>query len=853
MGKFDRFLQREGIIHQRSSAYTPEQNGVAERYNRSILEKTRCILNEFTVPKFLWGEALRTAVHIRNLIPKTGHDITPYELMFGKKPSVDHLRVFGCSAHVHIPRDQRKKTDPVSTTGIFVGYAEFSRAWRVLTWSSGKLRIIESASVTFAEHTSPTISELNDALAVPVDTDPFPDEDDDFFYVGLVPIPTAARHDPTTEQHSADCSAENADSTQLEVHEQSAGSQILSEGHKSGVHASDDSHSISSSSSIHDESDPAHEFDPADVGVDIPGQPRYPGRQRKAPDRLTFNVTASTLDDPADGRKGNFDNPTVKEALQRQDKELWVQAINAELRSVFEKQVYEECELPPGRKALTMRIVLKIKRDVYGNVEKYKARLVVRGFLQKEGIDFDEIFAPTAQCASFRMLISIAAQQRLQIEQIDVSTAFLNGELSEEVYVQLPACLPSTSRVWRLRKALYGLKQAAKAWNDKLTAELSILGFQQSMADPCLFFRGCFRERVFILFHVDDAVIVGMPIEVTRAKADIASVFQITDLGQINQFLSIEVIRSNEEIRLTQKEYARSILQKFGMGEGERGKPIPMAPGTVLVKGEDEPLPAENEYCAIVGSLLYLAVNTRPDISYAVGVLSRHMSAPTVKHMQAAKYVLRYLRQTVEFGLSYKCGPRGVCEPYSNGCSSWFYNAKWEHHPDLGVSAPVNWTPNIPQFKAFADADFAGDVESRKSTTGVIIMWGTHPITWFSKMQPIVTTSTTEAEFVAAATATKEGLWVRKLLQDILMGLIPVQLQCDNEAAIALIKNTTAGVSGRTKHIDVQFLFTRERRLRGELTVEFVPSHMQLADILTKPLSRLNFEEARALIGVRGA
>jgi hypothetical protein len=210
---------------------------------------------------------------------------------------------------------------------MFVGYAEFSKAWRVLTW----------------------------------------------FLAG------------------------NADCTQLEVHAQSEffeASLIPSEGHNSEVHASDDPQSISSSSSIHNEIEPNHEFDPADVGVDIPGQPRYPGRERKAPDRLTFNVTASTPDAPFDRHKGSSDNPTLKEALQRQDKELWVQAINDELRSVFEKQVYEESELPPGRKALTMRMVLKIKRDIYGNVEKYKARLVVRGFVQKEGIDFEEILLP---------------------------------------------------------------------------------------------------------------------------------------------------------------------------------------------------------------------------------------------------------------------------------------------------------------------------------------------------------------------------------------------------------------------------------------------------------------------------
>jgi hypothetical protein len=164
---------------------------------------------KFSVPKFLWGEAVQTAAHIRNLVPKTGQTLTPYELMFDKKPSVDHLRVFGCTAHAHIPKEQRKKTDPVSATGMFVGYAQFSKAWRVLIWRAGKLTIIESASVKFDENSSPSIKEMNKALIVPVNDAPLPDEDDDFFFMGLVPIPAAEHQLPAIQnpQSPADTDA----------------------------------------------------------------------------------------------------------------------------------------------------------------------------------------------------------------------------------------------------------------------------------------------------------------------------------------------------------------------------------------------------------------------------------------------------------------------------------------------------------------------------------------------------------------------------------------------------------------------------------------------------------------------
>jgi hypothetical protein len=239
---------------------------------------------------------------------------------------------------------------------------------------------------------------------------------------------------------------------------------------------------------------------------------------------------------------------------------MWVVAINGELKSLFEKQVYDECNLPSGKRAITTRFVLHIKRDVYGNIDKYKARLVARGFKQQEDIDFMEIVAPTAQTTSFRVLCSIAAQEKLDMQQIDVSTAFLNGELQEEVFVRPPACLweqmgqdskAHPTAVWRLKKALYALKQSAKAWNDKLVAELSKLGFSQSEGDPCLFMRGAFRQMVYLLVHVDDLVIAGEGSNVARVKKEIAQVFTITDLGPAREFLSIEIIRSAKGIMLT--------------------------------------------------------------------------------------------------------------------------------------------------------------------------------------------------------------------------------------------------------------------------------------------------------------
>jgi hypothetical protein len=352
--------------------------------------------------------------------------------------------------------------------------------------------------------------------------------------------------------------------------------------------------------------------------------------------------------------------------------------------------------------------------------------------MQKEGEDFSEIFAPTAQSASFRVLTSIAAQMNLPMHQIDVSTAFLNGELEEEVYVQLLSSICSSKNVWKLKKAMYGLKQAARVWNERLSKELKSIGFTQRISDPCLFFRGEGKDQVYFLVHVDDAIIVGHEKAIADVKAAVGGVFDITDLGEAKTFLSIQIQLSEKGLLLSQEQYCRRIIEQFGMDQCA-GKDTPMAPGIVMEK-EGELLPDDNQYRSTVGSLLYLSVNTRPDISYAVGVLSRFMNAPTEQHLKAAKRVFRYLSKHPGLGLFYGYQAGGNAAAFGQG--------------------PIS-SPTQLQFRVYVDSDFAVDTDTRKSTSGMLIAWGVHPIAWGSKLQSIVATSTTEAEFIAAAMGAK--------------------------------------------------------------------------------------------------
>jgi hypothetical protein len=510
------------------------------------------------------------------------------------------------------------------------------------------------------------------------------------------------------------------------------------------------------------------------------------------------------------------DHPaTFKEAMSRPDKELWEAAINTELAALHAKQVYTEVTLPDYARALPSKLVLDIKRDEHGNVAKYKARLVTKGFRQVAGKDYDEVFAPTAQQVTLKILLAVASAHNLDIDQVDVKTAFLNGDLKDDVYLKLPPELGGN--IWQLHKSLYGLKQAARQWHAKLRQEMQANGYTASMHEPCLFYKTDRTGSVYILVHVDDALVIGPRAAVHTAKQLMQTMFEIKDMGTASYFLGMMITRhADGGYSLDQPKYVHDMLHRFQMADCKPvSTPIPV--GLKLSRYDGELLPPDHQYQALVGSLIYLAVNTRPDISHAVGILSRFMAFPTTSHWEAAKHVLRYLKGTFALGLRFH-GPASTENP---GVYAW---------------------------EMYTDADFAADVDKRKSTTGAVMMMQGAAVSWTSKLQSVVATSTAEAEYIAAATGSKEGLWARKMLGEIYGKVSPLMLRIDNEPAIVLITEHTAGQSGRTKHIDVQFHFVRDRYQHGDLAVKFVSTQEQKADMFTKQLPGPAFRKHRSAV-----
>ena len=412
---------------------------------------------------------------------------------------------------------------------------------------------------------------------------------------------------------------------------------------------------------------------------------------------------------------------TLEEALSSDQAELWQQAVNDEMTSLIANGTWSLEPLPPGVTPIPVKWVFKVKRDSAGNIERYKARLVAKGFRQREGIDYTEVFAPVSKYTTLRALLAVAAYEHLEIHQLDIKTAFLNGELEEEVWIQQPPGFETGERgmACRLHKSLYGLKQAPRAWHTKMKAELEAEGYNVSAADPGLFIKPG-PEPVYLLTYVDDMLTISKRTAVVEeAKAKIMSAFEARDMGEASTFLGMDIHRDRaaRTIALTQNRLTRDLISKFGM---EECKPlsVPLSPATKLTKN-GEPLDTNiYGYSQLVGSLMYLSVCTRPDIAQAVGALARYMANPTVSHWHAAKGVLRYVTGTADYGITFRSRSLSL--------------------------------------EAYCDADYAGDIDTRRSTTGYVYILGGGAISWSSRLQPTVAASTTEAEYMAAAYSIKE-------------------------------------------------------------------------------------------------
>ena len=498
------------------------------------------------------------------------------------------------------------------------------------------------------------------------------------------------------------------------------------------------------------------------------------------------------------------DPNTFEEAMKSQDVAFWKEAINDEMDSIMGNNTWVLVDLPPGCKPLGCKWIFKRKMKVDGTIEKFKARLVIQGFRQKSGIDYFDTYAPVARISTIRLLIALASIHNLIIHQMDVKTAFLNGDLDEEVYMNQPQgfIMPGNeNKVCKLVKSLYGLKQAPKQWHQKFDEVVLSNGYLLNQADKCVYSK--FDESgkgVIICLYVDDMLIFGTDQDhVDKTKEFLSSRFSMKDMGEADVILGIRIKHESNGISISQSHYIEKVLKKFNYFDCT---PVstPMDTSEKLMPNIGHAV-SQLEYSRVIGCLMYAMTCTRPDIAFAVGKLSRYTSNPSTQHWQAIHRVLKYLKKTMDYSLTYTGYP-SVLEGYT-------------------------------------DASWISNTEDNSSTSGWVFLLGGGAISWASKKQTCITSSTMESEFVALAAAGKEAEWLKNLLLEIPLWfkpMAPISIRCDSAATLA--KAYSQMYNGKSRHLGVRHSMIRELIMNGVISIEFVRSQQNLADHLTKGLAR---------------
>ncbi|KAM1070145.1 hypothetical protein TB1_002021 [Malus domestica] len=770
--KLTNFLHSKGILHHKSCPHTPEQNGLAERKHRHIVETTVTLLQSAKLPSSFWTFACQVAVYLINRMPTPVlKQCSPFEMLFGTPPLLTHLKVFGCSCFPLLRPYIQSKLQAKTIECVFLGYASNYKGFICFDVLKGRFYISRHVVFDESRFPYPHLSLLPKHHPVPSSfsqsSSPLPFTTLDNL---LVPTPPSPSSSPS---HSF--------STEI-ISSPSVSSQSITA-------------TTSGAPPLPVDSD----FGPDLLPVVLPIVPLnlHPMQTRSKNGIFKKKVFLSHVADSSNVDLTLVEPATFKSAMKVP---VWFHAMQEEIDALHHQHTWSLVHLPPNKNLVGCKWVFKLKKNSDGTVARHKARLVAKGFSQEPGLDYGETFSPVVKPTTVRLVLALAAHFNWNLRQLDVKNAFLHGFLTEEVYMAQPPGFGDAAHpelVCKLHKSLYGLKQAPRAWNDRFTSFLPSLGFQATYSDSSLFVKTVGSDIVVLLLYVDDIIITGSSTHlIQQVIHSLTAEFDIKDLGVLHYFLGIQVTKTAQGLFLSQSKYITDLLQKVEMMES-KACDTPCLPNNRLLKDDGTPYNNPTVYRSIVGALQYLTF-TRPDIAFSVHQVCQFMQSPMVSHFTAVKRILRYLKGTLSVGMAYTRG-------------------------DLTL-------------KAFSDADWAGDPNDRRSTTGLVIFLGNNPISWSSKKQNTVSRSSTEAEYRAMSTTSAELDWIQQVLDFMHIKSAPTPvLFCDNLSAIALSFNPVQ--HQRTKHIEIDVHFVRERVAKKQLVVQFVSSREQFADILTKGLS----------------
>lgn len=795
--EFDELLKENGIQRRLTVPYTPQQNGLAERKNRTLIETARSLMLQSGVPSKFWAEAINTANYIRNrCISKSLNGTSPYKIWTGRVPNVRYFQIFGTKAFILNKEQNKDKFSSRSKECMFIGYSEESKAYRL--WDGNEKKVLVSRDVVFTEE-FPFISKFEDCFEYCSNED-------------------NKMKSESPEKENLEVIVHDSKSTKLPQDEI-----VIKQTSLDTI-----TPTLTSTSTI-----TRGKGRPKLLRCGQRGRPRKLYQHKKGNKNKshgTDQVLESESTEETEDELANFAmGPTslcLSDVLNGDEVEEWKSAISQEFLALVKNETFDIVDLPENVNLIKGKFVLTEKFDALKNIQKKKARLVARGFSQRKGVDYFETFSPVIRSTSIRVLMALAVKNEMVVHQMDVVTAYLNGELDEKIYMEIPEMfkenmneivkkenldvkIKNTAKCWLknldkdtrkvclLKKSLYGLKQSGRQWYFKLDKELETLGFQRTNADPCIYIQKINLDTVIIAVYVDDILLISNNEDhIKSMKYELNKKFEMKDLGRINNCLGIEFKQSEDRktITMCQEKYSREILKRFGMVEC---KPVtsPLDANVKLQKCESVEK-SVYPYQSLIGSLMYLATSTRPDLSYPVSMLSQFNNCYSQVHWSAAKRVLRYLQKTIDHGIVFR-----------------------------------KIDDNLV---GYADSDWGNSIDDRRSYTGFVFTLSGACISWESRKQRTVALSSTEAEYMALSDASKEVLHLKKLLFDLHESVTTVTVFNDNQGARQLARNPV--FHNRTKHIDVRYHFLREVVQNGEIDIRYMPTNRMPADFLTKAL-----------------
>src|SRR6201996_3091849 len=856
---FLKTLKDAGTKILQSVPHTPQQNGRAERFMRTIMDKAEAMRHEACIPQSWWEFSVLHALHIYNRTPLRRHKWrTPYTVLNDRLPDLSHIHVFGCGAYVHIPKETRANAlSPKSKLMVYLGRPEGIKGDTFMRLSNNTLFTADTA--LFDETIYPMCDKKSRIRGVtrlkgPTSQHP-PEIAEEDTTPGdldepetLPPTPKQREAAPESDGTSSDSTGVTPESgppapppapepvplrrsTRLRNPPTRPGNVYGERRHpteiEKDVQRSRTWKQMTERIPGSFEDDSTSDQQPATSQIDLPPPPSETPLPDASDDeieellRLQREGGVKYLDlllakavpaidsespDTANIREWTFrDIRKMPSASQKE----WKQACREELESLRRRKVFELVDPPAGRRVIKNRWVFDLKSD-----GRKKARLVAKGFSQVEGVDYDDIFSPVVRFETVRMMIALAALKNWHITGLDVKTAFLYGELDEELYMEQPEGFKLNGqehKVMRLKRAIYGLKQAALAWWKALDKSMAALGLTRLLSDSGLFVN---RDKTIVaIVYVDDVLFLGADKpKLLRVKEQFMKAWECRDLGDAQEFLRMRIQRKGGKIYLDQTAYLQKVLQRFNV-QNMKSVPTPLPEGYQPSPNTSDANPAlRSKFQQVIGSLLYIMLGTRPDIAFAVTKLSQHAANPTEDHLSRAIYICRYLLGTADYAMVYD-GP-------SNG-----------------------------GLMAYADSDWASDPITRKSTTGYLVKLAGAIFSWNSRAQKTVALSSTEAEYMLLSDTSKQLLWIKSLMSELGINLAPIPLFGDNQGSIFLSSNPVQEKC--IKHIDLRYHFIRDTITNKQVELFFIEGANNPADLFTKNLGHIKFLKFREQLGLK--